>query len=113
MAPGNLCLHDGDEAGGLATWAGMRVIYSCCTCPPRAPTPVPGTCHPDFCDVRISILESWWEEILVWAGSHGGEASMATGAPPCLPDEELPWRSLDPQADRVGKTGMERSLLSR
>lgn len=44
----------------------MRVIYSCCTCPPGAPTPVPGTCYPAFCGVSLGILESWWVEF--WSG---------------------------------------------
>lgn len=65
MAPGSLCLRKGDEVG-LATWQGMRVIYSCCTCPPGAPTPVPGTCYPAFCGVSLGILESWWAEF--WSG---------------------------------------------
>lgn len=66
VAPGSLCLREKDEASltWLASWVGTRAIYSSCTCPPGAPTPVPGTYHLASRGVCIGIhkfvlVECW------------------------------------------------------
>lgn len=80
MAPGSLCFHEGRLESIRGAWAGERDIYSCCTCPPRAPAPVPGTCHPAFSGDSIGIRKSWW------AGPRSApEGIMGRPGPPLRP----------------------------
>lgn len=80
MAPESLCPHKGRLESRLGSWAGKRVIYSCCTCPTRAPAPVPGTCHKAFCGDSTGIHESWRVE-----PRSGPEGIMERPGPPlCL-----------------------------
>lgn len=90
MAPESLCFHEGRLESSSGSWAGKRVIYSCCTGPPRAPAPAPGTCHQAFCSDRAGIRWSWR------AGPSSGPAgAMERLGPPLLPRGLAPlscWR---------------------
>lgn len=80
MASGSLCLHEERPESSLGSWVEKRVIYSCCTRPPGAPAPVPGTCHPAFCSDSIGIHESWWTGFGLGQAPIGAKARLSTAA---------------------------------
>lgn len=102
----------------MGSLGGERVIYSCCTRPPRAPAPVPGTCHPAFWGDSLGILKSWRAR-----PRSAPDASWEGQGPPLLTGhlailvEEGPLglvsgQFLAPQADVMGKIGEGRVTAS-
>ena len=85
MAPESLCFHEGRLESSSGSWAGKRVIYSCCTGSPRAPAPVPGTCHQAFCSDRTGTRWSWQV-----GPSSGPAGAIERPGPRCCPGARLP-----------------------
>ena len=112
MAPESLCFHEGRLESSSGSWTGKRVIYSCYTGSPRAPAPVPGTCHQAFCSDRAGTHWSWQV-----GPSSGPAGTIERLGPPLLPWGPAPlscWRKdfpdrcravPGPMADAMGETG--------
>ena len=112
MAPESLCFHEGRLESSLGSWAGKRVIYSCCTGPPRAPAPVQAPAiRPSAVTTLASISlggrgpvlgqrVSWKGRVLhccpgAWLPSPGGGRTFGI----------IAGQFLAPQADTMGKIG--------
>lgn len=112
MAPESLCLHEGRLDSSLGSWVGKRVIYSCCTCPPRAPAPSQAPAiRPSAATALASISLGGGGGAQVWAREHHGKtrSSTAAGTWFCSPDgggtfSVAAGQPLVPGADVMGKT---------
>lgn len=60
MAPGGLVSTNGDWSPVWVPGWGRGLFTVAVHAPPRAPAPVPGTCHQAFCGDSVGIHQSWW-----------------------------------------------------